>query len=65
MTSPEIHTKEYERFLIIEGTCDIKIGDDVFHLKAGDYKEIPLFIEHSLIVTSDIPCKVILQRVAA
>ena len=65
MTSPEIHTNEYERFLVIEGTCDIKIGEELFHLNSGDYKEIPLFIEHSLIVTSKIPCKVILQRVAA
>lgn len=61
----EVHKTEFERFLILEGTCDITIGATVYHLKTGDYKEIPLFIPHSLIVTSKTPCKVILQRVAA
>jgi len=61
----EIHTIELERFLILEGSCDITIGNDVHSLKAGDFIAIPLHIAHSLVVTSDIPCKVILQRVAA
>lgn len=61
----EIHDHEHERFLIIEGTCDFKIGDTVHHLRAGDYLEIPLHIGHEAKVTSNIPCKVILQRVAA
>lgn len=61
----EIHDNEYERFLILEGTCDVKIEDQVHHLMAGDYLQIPLHKAHSLIVTSNIPCKFILQRVAA
>lgn len=61
----EVHTIELERFLILEGSCDITIGDNVHSLKAGDFLAIPLHIGHSLVVTSDIPCKVILQRVAA
>lgn len=61
----EIHTTELERFLILEGTCDITIGTEVHSLVAGDFLSIPLHIEHSLKVTSTIPCKVILQRVAA
>ncbi len=65
LSPTEIHENEFERFLILEGTCDITIGETVHHLKAGDYKEIPLFLPHSLVVTSSIPCKVILQRVAA
>lgn len=65
MTPFEIHHNELERFLIIEGTCDISIGEDVYHMVAGDFIAIPLYIGHSLMVTSDIPCKVILQRVAA
>ncbi|MES2761961.1 MAG: cupin domain-containing protein [Bacteroidota bacterium] len=64
-TPLEIHTNELERFLILEGSCDITIGSDVHSLKAGDFIAIPLHIGHSLVVTSDIPCKVILQRVAA
>lgn len=61
----EIHTNEYERFLILEGSCDITIGTDLHSLKAGDFIGIPLHIGHSLVITSEIPCKVILQRVAA
>lgn len=62
---PETHTSDFERFLIIEGSCEISFGDKVHHLKAGDFLQIPLFISHTVTVTSDIPCKVILQRVAA
>ena len=61
----EVHTNEHERFLILEGSCDITIGTDVHSLKVGDFIAIPLHIGHSLVVTSDVPCKVILQRVAA
>jgi mannose-6-phosphate isomerase-like protein (cupin superfamily) len=66
MAPLEVHDNEHERFLILEGTCDIYVGDDeVHHLVPGDYFEIPLHKMHQVKVTSDIPCKVILQRVAA
>ncbi len=65
MSPPEIHSKEYEKFLIIEGSCNITIGDEVYKLKAGDFLEIPLFVTHNVMVTSKIPCTLILQRVAA
>ncbi len=61
----ETHNKEYEKFLIIEGTCDIVVEDKVYQLVAGDYFAIPLYKSHQVRVTSDIPCKVILQRIAA
>lgn len=61
----ETHTDEFERFLIVEGTCEIAFGDKINSLKAGDFIEIPLFLPHTVKVTSDIPCKVILQRIAA
>jgi mannose-6-phosphate isomerase-like protein (cupin superfamily) len=61
----EIHDHEYERFLILEGTCDIVIDDKPHSLVPGDYMSIPLHSGHFVKVTSDIPCKVILQRVAA
>ncbi len=65
MAPQEIHTDEFERFLIVEGTCDITIGEKIHQLKPGDYLGIPLFQNHHVVVTSKIPCKVILQRVAA
>jgi mannose-6-phosphate isomerase-like protein (cupin superfamily) len=65
MAPPEVHKDEYEKFLILEGTCDITISDKVHHLKAGDYLAIPLHETHMVQVTSDVPCKAILQRIAA
>lgn len=61
----ETHTKEYEKFLIVEGTCTITIGSDEYQMKPGDYLSIPLHINHHVTVTSSIPCKIILQRIAA
>ena len=62
---PEVHSKEYERFLIVEGTCNITVGDEVTQLVPGDYFAIPLHKSHFVKVTSSIPCKLILQRIAA
>ncbi|MBV9962774.1 MAG: cupin domain-containing protein [Parafilimonas sp.] len=61
----ELHHDEYEKFLIAEGSCDIIIEDTTHHLKAGDYLSIPLHKKHMVKVTSAVPCKVILQRIAA
>ena len=63
MASEEVHDNEYEKFLIVEGTCDISVGDDVYHLVPGDYMAIPLYKNHVVKVTSDVPCKAILQRI--
>ncbi len=61
----EIHDKEHERFLILEGSCDILVGDKSNPLVPGDYFTIPLYENHMVKVTSSIKCKAILQRVAA
>ena len=61
----ETHDKEYEKFLIVEGTCNILVEDNVYQLVPGDYFAIPLHKSHQVIVTSSIACKVILQRIAA
>ncbi len=65
MAPQEVHENELEKFLILEGTCELTIEDEVYNLKAGDYLAIPLFKRHHLKITSSIPCKVILQRIAA
>lgn len=64
-TPSEIHHHEHESFLIIEGSCDILVGDKSNHLVPGDNFTIPLHEYHMVKVTSRIPCKAILQRVAA
>ncbi len=61
----EIHHDEHERFLVLEGTCELRIGNEVQQLGPADFFEIPLHQHHTVKVTSSIPCKVILQRVAA
>ena len=61
----ELHDDEFEHFLILEGTCDIIVEEETNHLGPGDYFAIPLYKTHIVKVTSSIPCKVILQRVAA
>lgn len=62
---PETHTHEYEKFLIVEGTCDITIDNKVHSLIPGDVLTIPLHATHHVRVTSPYPCKIILQRAAA
>lgn len=64
-TPYEVHTNEYEKFLIVEGTCDIIIDGNTNSLAPGNYLSIPLHAGHIVKVTSKVPCKVILQRVAA
>lgn len=65
----ETHTDVYERFLIVEGTCDVVLTRDSeeerMSLRPGDYLQIPLHVSHRVEVTSTIDCKVILQRIAA
>lgn len=65
MAPDEVHDNEYEKFLIIEGECDITVEGKVNHLVPGNYFKMPLHSNHNVKVTSKIPCKVILQRIAA
>lgn len=62
---PEIHDKEYEKFLVLEGSCDIEIEGQIHPLVPGNYLSIPLHKWHEVRITSVQPCKVILQRLAA
>jgi mannose-6-phosphate isomerase-like protein (cupin superfamily) len=65
MAPEEVHNDEFERFLIVEGECEIYVDGKPNVLVPGNYFSIPLHSVHHVKVTSDIPCKVILQRVAA
>jgi mannose-6-phosphate isomerase-like protein (cupin superfamily) len=61
----ETHLDSIEKFLVLEGGCRIVMGDSEVYLKAGDYLSIPKFTRHTVFVTSSIPCKLIVQQVAA
>lgn len=65
MAPEEVHDNEYEKFLIVEGECDIVVNGKAHHLVRGNYFAIPLHSNHHVKVTSAVPCKVILQRIAA
>jgi mannose-6-phosphate isomerase-like protein (cupin superfamily) len=62
---PEVHKRELETFLIVEGTCNIVVDGKDNHLKPGDVFSIPLHLSHYVIITSDVACKLILERCAA
>lgn len=53
------HTKHTESIMVLEGTANMKIGDKTFQIQEGDFFVIPPNTKHSVIVTSDIPLKVI------
>jgi mannose-6-phosphate isomerase-like protein (cupin superfamily) len=62
---PEIHKKELESFLIVEGSCNIVVDGMDNYLMPGDVFTIPLNLSHHVLITSKIPCKIVLQRIAA
>ncbi len=64
-TEAEVHRDTYEKFLIVEGTCTVTAGEEVHYLVPGDYFAIPLHTPHVVEVTSAVPCKAIVQRIAA
>jgi mannose-6-phosphate isomerase-like protein (cupin superfamily) len=61
----ETHTDVVERIFILEGTCDVRIGTDTISLIPGGLVTIPLYVPHSVRVTSACWCKAIVQRVPA
>jgi mannose-6-phosphate isomerase-like protein (cupin superfamily) len=58
----EVHVHEHESFIILEGECECKVGDEVFRLTAGGYTEIPLHTPHDVRIISPYVVAV-LQRV--
>jgi mannose-6-phosphate isomerase-like protein (cupin superfamily) len=61
----ETHSDEIEKFLILEGTCDVIFGGIVHRLVPGSYLSVPLHVPHTIRITSEVPCKILLQRIAA
>lgn len=61
----EMHEQAIEKFLVLEGACRINIEGKVHELKAGDYLSVPTFLWHTVDATSDITCKLVVQRIAA
>ncbi|ARS34566.1 cupin domain-containing protein [Pontibacter actiniarum] len=60
----EVHHEEHESFLIVEGTCNMILGEKKYPLAAGDYFAVPLHTPHRVEVTSAAPCKAVMQRIS-
>lgn len=59
----EVHVKEHESFIILEGECECTVGDNVFRLRPGGYTEIPLHTSHDVrVLTPSVTA--IVQRIA-
>ena len=48
----ETHEDRIESFFILKGECVCTVGDAVFTLKAGDFLEVPLYVEHDIKIQS-------------
>jgi Mannose-6-phosphate isomerase len=60
----EEHSDLDESFLILEGTVDCYIDDEVFHMIEGDFMRIPPGSKHKVVITSKIPAKAVQSRIA-
>lgn len=60
----EEHPELDESFLVLQGTADCYIDEEVFHMVKGDFMRIPPECEHKVMVTSKTPAKAIRCRIA-
>ncbi|RYF87815.1 MAG: cupin domain-containing protein [Chitinophagaceae bacterium] len=58
----ETHADYKEFIAIIEGSCEMTIGDITTSYKAGDIISIPLHISHHAVITSSQPMFAVVQR---
>lgn len=50
-----MHPNCEELLYVVEGEADHKLGDEMFHIKAGDVIRIPRGVEHWAQATGDAP----------
>jgi mannose-6-phosphate isomerase-like protein (cupin superfamily) len=49
---PHVHSREDELFYVIEGSFDVYVGKEVFHVKARGCVFLPRLIAHAFIIRS-------------
>lgn len=59
----EVHINVSECFLLLEGTANCYVENQVYAMQKGDFMQIPLDVHHHVVVTSAIPAKAIMSRV--
>jgi mannose-6-phosphate isomerase-like protein (cupin superfamily) len=57
---PHIHRNEDETFYVVEGSCDIRLGDKIVSAAAGDFVNVPRGEVHNFHNSGDSPMRMIL-----
>lgn len=57
---PHIHRHEDETFYVVEGSCDIRLGDEIVTAGVGDFVNIPRGEVHNFHNAGDQPMRMIL-----
>jgi quercetin dioxygenase-like cupin family protein len=57
---PHIHTREDEFFYVLDGTFDIRIGDDVHRVGPGGFAYVPRGTIHNFRNTADAPSRILI-----
>ena len=56
---PHIHTREDEFFFVLDGTFEIRIGDEVHALGPGGFAYVPRDTVHNFRNTADTPSRIL------
>ncbi len=56
---PHIHTREDEFFYVLDGTFEVRIGDDLHALGPGGYAYVPRGTVHNFRNTADTPSRLL------
>jgi quercetin dioxygenase-like cupin family protein len=56
---PHLHTREDEFFYVLDGSFEIRIGDDVHHLGPGGFAYVPRGTVHNFRNAADTPGRIL------
>lgn len=57
---PHIHTREDEFFYVLDGTFEIRIGDDMHHVGPGGFAYVPRGTVHNFRNSADTPSRILI-----
>ena len=56
---PHVHTREDEFFYVVDGTFEIRIGDELHAVGAGGFAFVPRGTVHNFRNTADVPSRIL------
>src|ERR687896_2363231 len=56
---PHVHTREDEFFFVLDGTFEIRIGEDLLSLAAGGFAYVPRGTVHNFRNTAETPSRIL------